>query len=154
MARDLFHYDKMIERALRGVVREALGKVVREGLRGGHHFYIAFATTTPGIVIPDALRAKFPAEMTIVLQHQFWDLTVGEDAFSVTLSFQKEHERLTVPFAAIRSFADPSVSFALEFPGAAAPSAAPSPPPAVIEAPAMPERPAAEVVALDRFRKR
>src|SRR4029077_3429695 len=85
------------------------------GLRSAHHFYIGFATQMPGVVIPDHLRTRYPDEMTIVIQHQFWDLDITETGFSVTLSFQKQPERLEIPFAAIRSFADPSVNFALEF---------------------------------------
>src|SRR4051794_6718451 len=115
MPQDLYHYETMIDRALRGVVREALERASREGLRGEHHFFIGFATDMPGVSIPDSLRDRYPQEMTIVLQHQFWDLEVGEDGFAVTLSFQRQPERLTVPFAAVRSFADPSVNFALEF---------------------------------------
>src|SRR5258708_2277863 len=158
MAQDLFQYDKMVERALRGVVRDALKRAAREGLRDGHHFYLGFATQMPGVEIPDQLRAKYPDEMTIVLQHQFWDLEVGEEAVSVTLSFRQQLERLTVPFAAIRSFADPSVNFALEFAGppAAEPKAVgslPAPKPAVEPSPDQ-DRPAAEIVTLDSFRKR
>lgn len=164
MAQDLFQYERMVEAALRGVVRDALVRVAREGLRGGHHFYIAFATSAPGVEIPEDLRARFQPDMTIVLQHQFWNLEVDDEKFAVTLSFQKELERLVVPFAAIRSFADPSVEFALEFrpqPGA---EAAPGPRIAALPAVAKPEakpeeknadeKPAATVVALDAFRKR
>ena len=158
MAQDLFQYDKMVERALRGVVRDALARVAQEGPRGAHHFYIGFATGMPGVVIPDSLRERFPEEMTIVLQHQFWDLEIGEESFSVSLSFQKQLERLTIPFAAIRSFADPSVNFALEFaePPAAEPKAVGSlsaPKPAAEPSPDQ-DRPAAEIVTLDSFRKR
>jgi hypothetical protein len=160
MAQDLFQYDKMVERALRGVVRDALQRAAKEGLRGAHHFYVGFATELPGVTIPDYLREKYQGEMTIVLQHQFWDLEVGEESFSVTLSFQKQIERLTVPFEAIRSFADPSVNFALEFAG---PPVEPETAklPAAVPTQAMPqqqtepdEKPAGEVVSLDRFRKR
>jgi len=158
MAQDLFQYDKMVERALRGVVRDALKRAAKEGLRGGHHFYLGFMTQMPGVEIPDQLRAKYPDEMTIVLQHQFWDLEVGEEAVSVTLSFQKQVERLTIPFAAIRSFADPSVNFALEFAGPPAPPSAVGslPAPTVQSKPEEPpqEKPAAEIVTLDKFRKR
>ena len=159
MAQDLYQYEKMIERALRGVVREALEQAAREGLRGAHHFFIGFATGMPGVDIPDQLRARYPQDMTIVLQHQYWDLEIGEESFSVTLSFQKQLERLTVPFAAVRSFADPSVNFALEFEmpeqpagaaGVPAPLAAPPPP---AEAPT-PDKTGGEVVTLDSFRKR
>jgi len=158
VAQDLFQYDKMVERALRGVVRDALTRVAQEGPRGAHHFYIGFATGMPGVVIPDSLRERFPEEMTIVLQHQFWDLEIGEESFSVSLSFQKQLERLTIPFAAIRSFADPSVNFALEFaePPAAEPKAVgslPAPKPAADPSPDQ-DRPAAEIVTLDSFRKR
>jgi uncharacterized protein len=167
MAQDLFQYEKMVERALRGVVRDALRRAGREGLRSAHHFYIVFATRMPGVAIPDQLRAKYPDEVAIVLQHQFWDLDVTEQGFSVTLSFQKQLERLVIPFAAVRSFADPSVNFALEFadpeakpaasdnvpmPLAAPPAPAGEPPAAPAEKPAA--KPTGEVVALDSFRKR
>ena len=161
MPQDLFHYDRMIEQALRGVVREALLRASREGLPGAHHFYIGFATREPGVELPASLRAKFPDEMTIVIQHQFWDLEIREDAFSVTLSFQRQPERLVIPFAAIKSFADPSVNFALEFASPVTASAASEPAespalPAPIAAPppAAEERTTGEVVALDAFRKR
>jgi hypothetical protein len=159
MPQDLFQYEKMVEAALRGVVRDALRKAAREGLRSDHHFYIGFDTRLPGVAIPEALRARYPEEMTIVVQHQFWDLEVTDEGFSITLSFQKQLERLVVPLAAIRSFADPSVNFALEFAapeGKRAPAAAV---PAPIAAPPRAEKAAgekttAEVVALDSFRKR
>ena len=123
MPQDLFHYDKMVERALRGVIRDALSRAAQEGLKSAHHFYIGFATQAPGVVIPPRLAERYPAEMTIVLQHQFWDLDVGDEAFSISLSFEKQIERLTVPFVAIRSFADPSVEFALAFAEPAPPTA-------------------------------
>jgi uncharacterized protein len=159
MAQDLFQYDRMVERALRGVVRDALQQAAREGLRSAHHFYIGFATEMPGVAIPDYLRGKYPGEMTIVLQHQFWELEIGEEAFSITLSFQKQLERLTIPFAAIRSFADPSVNFALEFAGPAVGLVDTAKLPAAVDAAPQPEekpqeKPAGEVVSLDRFRKR
>ena len=159
MAQDLFEYDKMVERALRGVVRDALQRAAEEGLRGAHHFYIGFSTEMPGVAVPDYLRGKYPGEMTIVLQHQYWDLEIGEESFSVTLSFQKQLERLTVPFAAIRSFADPSVNFALEFAGPEVGSNDTARLPAAIEGTPDPQqepeqKPAGEVVSLDRFRKR
>src|SRR4051794_14403756 len=135
MPQDLYHYETMIDRALRGVVREALERASREGLRGAHHFYIGFATDMPGVSIPASLRARYPQEMTIVLQHQFWDLDVGEDSFSVTLSFNKQPERLTIPFAAVRSFADPSVNFALEFAPSERPETAPAPVATIVPAP-------------------
>src|SRR5436853_7329697 len=99
----------MVERALRGVVRDALARVAQEGPRGAHHFYIGFATGMPGVVIPDSLRERFPEEMTIVMQHQFWDLEIGEESFSVTLRSQSQLERLKIPVATIRRAGDPSV---------------------------------------------
>jgi uncharacterized protein len=155
MAQDLFHFEKMVESALRGVVRDALRQAARDGLRGAHHFYIGFDTRMPGVAIPEYLRAKFPQEMSIVLQHQFWDLEITDDEFSVTLSFQKQLERLVVPFAAVRSFADPSVNFALEFAMPEGKGEQPAGLPAAIEAPSQPAaKTTGEVVTLDSFRKR
>lgn len=112
---EAFRYDKMVERALRGVVRQALDEVVEDGLVEDHHFYITFFTEHPGVKIPDYLKERYPGEMTIVLQHQFYDLEVDEDRFSVMLSFNNVPERLTIPLAAVTIFADPSVNFALQF---------------------------------------
>ena len=156
MAQDLFDYPKMVENALRGVMREALARTAREGLPGDHHFYITFRTHAPGVGIPTYLLSKFPDEMTIVLQHQFRALEVGEDTFSVNLSFQSRSERLRIPFAAVTTFADPSVNFGLQFEVRAAQPAELTALPAQIPPPepAEPARPAAEVVTLDRFRKR
>jgi uncharacterized protein len=159
MAQDLFQYEKMVTTALRGVAREALLQAARDGLRGGHHFYISFRTGACDVVLPPQLLTKYPEEMTIVLQHQFWGLEVGETAFSVTLSFSSRMERLTIPFAAITTFADPSVKFGLQFelPAAAPPEPAPADGPAALPAAAESlegTRPPAEIVTLDRFRKR
>jgi hypothetical protein len=154
VTQDLFDYDRMVETALRSVVRESLACAARDGLRGGHHFYVSFQTRAPGVSLPEHLLEKYPDEMTIVLQHQFWDLEVEEHRFSVLLSFQNKPEPLTIPFSAITAFADPSVKFGLQFP---VPEPAPGLPAAVPAepAPAAPEtRPAAEIVTLDKFRKR
>lgn len=157
-------YDRMVESALRGVVREALAQVAEKGLPGDHHFYLTFLTNHRGVAIPEYLRQKYPQEMTIVLQHQFFGLEVCEDRFSVSLSFSSKTERLVIPLAAISTFADPSVNFALQFqsakegaeeeeadaaeaPGAPAETAAKAPAEA---APAD----GAKVVALDAFRKK
>ncbi len=115
MIKDGLRYDKMVESALRGVVREAIASAVADGLPGGHHFYITFKTGAAGVEIGETLRSKYPDEMTIVIEHQFWDLTVSADSFAVTLSFNNRPERLSVPFAAITAFADPSVKFGLQF---------------------------------------
>jgi len=117
-------YDKMVETALRGVVREALAGAAKQGLPGNHHFYVTFKTRFPGVGIADYLAARYPDEMTIVLEHQFWDLSVEDARFSVTLSFSNKPERLTVPFAAVTAFADPSVKFGLQFQETEAPAEA------------------------------
>jgi hypothetical protein len=112
---DELRYDRMVESALRGVVREALTQAGETGLPGEHHFYLTFMTNHRGVAIPEYLRQKYPQEMTIVLQHQFFGLEVCEDRFSVSLSFSSKTERLVIPLAAITTFADPSVNFALQF---------------------------------------
>lgn len=109
------HYEKMVEDALRGVVRQALEITAKEGLPGVHHFYITFRTRYPGVEISPHLIGRHPEEMTIVLQNQFWGLDVTPEFFEVTLSFNKVNERLHVPFAAVSSFADPASKFGLQF---------------------------------------
>jgi hypothetical protein len=150
--KDLLRYDKMVEAALRGVVREALARAAANGLPGAHHFYITFRTRFPGLLLPDELTRQYPDEMTIVLEHQFWELEVSEQSFSVTLSFQNRPERLVIPFEAITAFADPAVKFGLQFqPTGAEGEARPD------EAAATPAEKAdkpGEVVALDAFRKK
>ncbi len=111
----ILRYDKMVEDALRQVLRQSLQFVVEHGLPGEHHFYITFRTDHPEVVMPGHLRARYPDEMTIVLQHQFWGLEVAEDYFSVSLSFSSKPELLVIPFAAVAAFADPSVRFGLQF---------------------------------------
>lgn len=115
MAEDLLRYDILVQDALRGAVKKILAEVARTGLPGDHHFYIAFDTTAPGVRISSRIRERYPSEMTIVLQHQFWDLAIGEHAFEVGLSFGGVPEKLLIPFSAIKGFFDPSVQFALEF---------------------------------------
>ncbi len=108
-------YDKMVEKALRGVSRQAIEEVIKDGLPGDHHFYITFLTDYEGVQIPDYLRERYPGEMTIVLQYQFYDLSIDDNFLKVTLSFNNIPEKLVVPTAAITIFADPSVNFALQF---------------------------------------
>jgi uncharacterized protein len=115
MADEGLRYDCMVENALRGVVRDVLSYVAERGLPGSHHFYITFRTDHPDVLVPEHLRARFPHEMTIILQYQFWGLEVSQEAFGVTLSFSDVSERLTVPFASVTAFADPSVRFGLQF---------------------------------------
>ncbi|MGM4919059.1 SspB family protein [Tardiphaga robiniae] len=171
MATDHIRYDVLARDALRGVLRRVLIDAAEHGLPGEHHFFITFVSTADGVKLSPRLLAQYPEEMTVILQHQFWDLVVTEDRFEVGLSFNGIPERLVVPFNAIKSFYDPSVQFGLQFetetavetPAAGATSAAtaasalaapPAPP-----APASEEEPpksgeGAEVVRLDRFRKK
>jgi hypothetical protein len=172
MADDIIRYDILTQDALRGVVRKVLSEVARTGLPGEHHFYISFKTTAPGVRISSRMLEKYPEEMTIVLQHQFWELKVDEHAFEVGLSFGGVAERLFVPFSAVRAFVDPSVHFALQFePFAGAVEADPA---VIVEAEHEPEVPAilrevtereqkpdakaddksADVVSIDAFRKK
>jgi hypothetical protein len=112
---DQIRYDLLTQQALRGVVRSVLADAAKKGLPGDHHFYITFDTKADGVRISDRLRAQYPEEMTIILQHQFWDLMVDETRFDVGLSFGGIPEKLSVPFAAINGFFDPSVQFGLQF---------------------------------------
>ena len=187
---DHFRYDLLAQQALRGVVRKVLVEAAKKGLPGEHHFFVTFGTRAEGVRLSARMREQYPDEMTIVLQHQFWDLKVTDEAFEVGLSFGGVTERLYVPFEAITVFADPSVQFQLQFSAIAeaqddaAPAkagsektavtakgkprsparhvpagvpAAPAPaaeqPAATTEAPPS-DKPAAEVVRLDRFRKK
>jgi uncharacterized protein len=172
MATDHIRYDVLARDALRGVLRRVLADAAEHGLPGEHHFFITFLSTADGVKLSSRLLAQYPEEMTVILQHQFWDLVVTEDRFEVGLSFGGIPERLVVPFSAIKSFFDPSVQFGLQFepqeiaaetretetPVATSPvSAAASPPPAVpAEGPREPSKAGegAEVVRLDRFRKK
>jgi hypothetical protein len=174
MATDHIRYDVLARDALRGVLRRVLTDAAEHGLPGEHHFFITFVSTAEGVKLSPRLLAQYPEEMTVILQHQFWDLVVTEDRFEVGLSFGGIPERLVVPFTSIKSFFDPSVEFHLQFdpaesaaeapaanlPAAAAPSALTVPsPPAASPAPENQDEPAkpsegAEVVRLDRFRKK
>jgi hypothetical protein len=156
---DFLQYEKIVEDALRGVVRTALTQVSDFGLPGSHSLYVSFLTGFPGVDIPDKLRADYPEEMTIVLEHQFWDLNIFDTAFEVTLSFDRRKQRLFVPFAAVTSFADPSVPFGLKFEVADGEAEeeveeANAAPPANAEAQPIDEDAAGEVINLDAFRKK
>ncbi len=162
MPKEGLQYETMMESALRGVMRQALVYAAERGLPGNHHFYITFRTEHPGVEIPATLHQKYPREMTIVLQYQYWRLGVSDEGFEVTLSFDAKQERLVIPFAAVTAFVDPSVQFGLQFPSAAAAGAMPSevakPGPAITGVDdSEPAKPAAEgerVVKLDSFRKK
>ena len=146
----------MVQAALRGVVREVLSRTAQDGLRGAHHFYVSFRTDAPGVVLPVHLLDQYPEEMTIILQHQFWDLQVGDQEFTVTLRFQNRPEQLTIPFSAVTSFADPSVKFGLQFevPAVKSRNTAALPVNVSAEEASTPPRQAAEIVTLDKFRKK
>jgi hypothetical protein len=183
MAEDQIRYDVLTQDALRGVIRAVMTQVWKNGLPGQHHFFVAIDTTAAGVGISKRLQEQYPEEITIVLQHQFWDLIVHDDRFEVKLSFNNIPERLVVPYDAIKSFFDPSVQFGLQFgqtpspsndarkdqtalleraapepdPLLLAPAAQPEPPEPEEERPALAqddEKPAAVVVELDRFRKK
>ncbi len=159
---DTLRYDRMVESALRGVVREAIQEVIEEGeLPGDHHFYITFMTDFAGVKIPAYLRDRYPGEMTIVLQYQFYDLDVDEERMAVTLSFNNVPERLEIPLSAITIFADPSVNFALQFQpmGDDGEDSFPDPGDDDDKPPSGPddkggEKKTGEVVSLDKFRKK
>ena len=183
MAVDDIRYDLLAKEALRGVVRTVLAGAAKNGLPGEHHFYISFDTRADGVRLSPRMHAQYPTEMTIVLQHQFWDLTVTDQAFEIGLSFKGIPERLSIPFEAVKGFFDPSVQFGLQFatqtasePAAAPaeaedtkrreskPVIAPAAEPKLAlpaQAPAdagepepRPPGPGGEVVRLDRFRKK
>jgi uncharacterized protein len=163
MAESWLRYDRMVEQALRGVVRKALSEAGQRGLPGDHHFYITFHTDRQGVGIADWLHQQYPQEMTIILQHQFWDLVVEEDRFAITLSFGGRHERLTIPFSALTAFADPSVKFGLQFEANEDELQTQMPAGKATKRNDMPATPAAsgedarkgaDVVALDAFRKK
>ena len=113
----IIHYDEMVQNALLSVVRDILQKTAEEGLPGDHHFYITFRTDNPDVKIPPYLKERYPDEMTIVLQNQFWDLMADDDHFEISLSFNRKKEHLYVPFEALIGFFDPSVDFGLHFHG-------------------------------------
>jgi uncharacterized protein len=115
MSKDHIGYEALTEQALRSVVKAALKHVEKQGLIGAHHFYLTFKTRDPGVEIPEFLLERYPEEITIVLQNQYWGLKVGEDEFEVSLTFQKMPATLVVPFAALTAFVDPSVQFGLQF---------------------------------------
>jgi hypothetical protein len=189
MPEDLIGYEALFLDALRGVVRSVLQRVLKRGIPGDHHFFITFDTRAPGVGLSKRLKDQYPHEMTIVLQHQFWDLAVTEDRFEVRLSFNNIPERLVIPFSSIRIFQDPSVHFALalrspeaeanEKTGPDKPPLLPAPVPEPGAVPTLPspspgqtsgegdapasseneddpreERRTAEVVSLDKFRKK
>ena len=110
-----FDYPALVDNAMRGVVKEVLIQADKHGFSGEHHFYISFNTQFPGVTLSPQLKEKYPHEMTIVLQHQFWDLEITEERFSLMLSFNNIPEKLVIPFDAMTAFADPSVKFGLQF---------------------------------------
>ncbi|MBU1384424.1 MAG: stringent starvation protein B [Alphaproteobacteria bacterium] len=153
---DEMHYEQLAQDALRGVIRSALERAAEpDGIPGAHHFYVTFKTKAPGVSVPPDVMAKYPDEMTVVLQHQYWDLKVEADRFSVMLKFGGLPKVLSMPYTAVTRFYDPSVQFLLQFeapmevePVAAEPEADPqTPPPSTGD-----DGP--KVVSLDQFRKK
>ena len=160
-AQDLMHYDAMAQDALRGVVKAALKRAAApEGLPGAHHFYVTFKTGAPGVSGPPDLLGKYPDEMTIVLQHQYWDLAPGETFFAVTLQFGGQPKRLSIPYGAVSRFYDPSVQFLLQFESTAEAGQRPlaaveqTVDDEVLDPPAAEGDGEAKVVSLDQFRKK
>ena len=154
-AQDQMHYEAMAQEALRGVVKAALKRAAApEGLPGAHHFYITFKTRGAGVSVPPDVMAKYPDEMTVVLQHQYWDLAVEHDLFSVMLKFGGMPKVLAMPYSAVTRFYDPSVQFLLQFeaPIATATLPAAAEPPLEPTEPVDPDAP--NVVSLDTFRKK
>ena len=161
---DDIDYPDLIDSAMRSVVGGVLRQVKLYGLPGDHHFFISFRIDHPGCRVSDALRAKYPREMTIVVQHQFWDLTVEDSYFSITLSFNNVAEKLVIPFAALTAFADPSVKFGLQFNAElldeddeelfAGDPSQPVQPPAKPRTSLSGDAKGAEVISLDTFRKK
>ncbi len=136
MGADLIRYDLLVQDALRSVVKKVLSDAARGGLPGEHHFNISFKTRAPGVNIPSSIKQRYPEEMAIILQHEFWDLTVGTEQFEVSLNFSRKPERLTIPFDAITGFSDPSVPFGFKLEPRGIPEASAE----TKEAPQAPER--------------
>ena len=167
-AQDLMHYEAMAQDAMRGVVKTALKRAAApDGLPGDHHFYITFKTEAPGVSGPNDLLGRYPDEMTIVLQHQFWDLAPGETFFAITLRFGGQPKRRSVPYAAITRFYDPSVQFLLQWPApdgvdaeiipvpvAAVRPEGEAPVPAATPSDASDAEEGPKIVSLDQFRKK
>jgi len=167
MSQDTIDYHQLMQAAMRDVVRRTLAIVAEGGLPPGHFFYVTFVTQAPGVELAPELVARYPDEMTIIIQHQFWDLEVDEDAFSVGLSFSSVSQTLTVPFSAVVSFVDPPAEFGLRFaapPGFEAegprrlkddePAAGPVPEPAAASRRSDGQRTGGNVVSLEDFRKK
>ncbi len=167
MTTDYLDYTGMLEEAHRLVVRRTLAHVAEHGLPGEHHFYIAFRTDAPDVELPEFLLAKYPEEMTIVIQNDFWGLEVEEEVFCVQLHFDGQPTRLVIPYSAIIGFLDPSVQFGIQFDleeddtanrGAPAvnmpPEATADSPPKAAEGAGPDAKETGEVIALDRFRKK
>ncbi len=154
MTEDYLNYPSLIDAAMRSMVRDVMRRVQAEGLPGEHHFYISYDTQFPGVRMSEHLHGKYPKDITIVLQHQFWDFRVEDAQFHVTLSFGGAPEKLTVPFAALTAFADPSIKFGLQFQAAQTEqSALPDTADLQVEEDEDGEA-AAEIISLDAFRKK
>jgi hypothetical protein len=158
MSDDELDYPALIHDALVGVVREVLSKVAEDGLPGDHHFYLTFRTDHPDVVMPSGLRMRHPETMTIVLQHQFWNLSVEQEVFGVTLRFGGSKHQLTIPFEALTSFIDPGAEFGLQLGASSeeseeAPSGQSDRESVAGEPGAAPDK-AGKVISIDEFRKK
>jgi len=152
---DEMHYEQLAQDALRGVIRSALERAaLPEGIPGAHHFYVTFKTKAPGVSVPPDVMAKYPDEMTVVLQHQYWDLKVEADRFSVMLKFGGMPKVLSMPYTAVTRFYDPSVQFLLQFESPAMVEEVPDEPEAAAEPPPSTGDDGPKVVSLDQFRKK
>lgn len=145
-------YEQLVQEAYRSVVRSALRQIADEGAPGDHHFYLSFATTAPGVIVPPFLAERYPEEITIVLQNQFWNLDVEESGFAVDLAFDGRRYRLEVPFAALTTFADPAAPFGIRFPPTQETGDDEEAEAEKIPEP-LPAEAGANVVSFDRFRK-
>jgi hypothetical protein len=162
-SKDWIGYKALVDKAFRGVIRDALQHAARGGTMGNHHFFVTFDTRAPGIQLSETMRERHPGDLTIVIQHQYWNLKVEEDAFEVGLSFNKVPEMIRVPFAAVRQFADPSQNFGFQCQTDTPPAGAdvqtrqvpvPPPPPPKSEEPDEQGPSDPTVVSLDKFRKK
>ena len=144
MGADLIRYDLLVQDALRSVVKKVLSDAARNGLPGDHHFNISFKTRAQGVNIPSSIKQRYPEEMAIILQHEFWDLVVGAEQFEVSLNFSRKPERLTIPFDAITGFSDPSVPFGFKLEPRGAVDATQAPKEAPVPVPAPQREPAAK----------
>jgi hypothetical protein len=152
MARSI-DYGNLMHRAMRGLIKSVLDDIAARGLPGAHHFFITFDTNAPGVAIADWLKARYPEEMTVVIQDWYENLIVTDEGFSITLNFGNSPERLIIPFESLRTFVDPSVEFGLRFDSKTATEEDEAEDDDTADDPDPPPSPQGQVVSLDKFRK-